>query len=64
MRFAIVGCGLVGLKRLRALRGTHTLAVAADPVVERAQALAAQSRGAVATSDWREAVHDAGVDAV
>lgn len=64
MRFAIIGCGLIGQKRFRALRGEHTLGAAADPVRERAEALAAQSPGAMATTDWREAIDQPGIDAV
>lgn len=64
MRFAIIGCGLIGRKRLHALRSAHTLAVAADPVLERAQALALLAPGAVASGDWREAVRHPDLDAV
>ena len=64
MRFAIVGCGLIGQKRLRSLRPGDEVVVVADPVKERAQALAAQARGAAALTDWRAAVERADVDAV
>jgi predicted dehydrogenase len=64
MRFAIVGCGLIGQKRLRSLRPEDKVVVVADPVKERAQALAAQARGADALTDWRQAVERADVDAV
>jgi len=72
MRFAIVGCGRIGQKRLRALGSTHRLVVAADVVLERAQALAQQSNAhflrlfprTIATADWREAVEHAEADAV
>jgi predicted dehydrogenase len=64
MRFAIVGCGLIGQKRLRSLRPGDEVVVVADPVKERAQALATQARGAAALTDWREAVERADVDAV
>ncbi|MEO7145001.1 MAG: Gfo/Idh/MocA family oxidoreductase [Bryobacteraceae bacterium] len=64
MRFSIIGCGLIGQKRLRALGAEHTLVAAADVNLERAEALARQSRGAVATADWRQAVERPDVDAV
>ncbi len=64
MNFAIVGCGLIGQKRLRSLPPGDKVVVTADPVLARAEALAAQARGAVATTDWRDAVAHADVDAV
>jgi predicted dehydrogenase len=64
VKFAIVGCGLIGQKRLRSLRPGDQVVVCADPVLERAQALAAQAKGAAAVNDWREAVSRADVDAV
>ncbi|HVX95106.1 MAG TPA: Gfo/Idh/MocA family oxidoreductase [Polyangia bacterium] len=64
MKFAIVGCGLIGQKRLRSLRADDQVVVVADPVKERAQALANQARGAEATTDWKAAVARPDVDAV
>ena len=67
MRFAIVGCGLIGGKRLRSLRPNDVVVAVADPVYERAQALAAQAPGSVAAAaftDWRQAVERTDVDAV
>lgn len=64
MKVAIVGCGLIGQKRLRALGTAHELAIAADTNVERAEALARQRDGALATDDWRVAVMYPSVDAV
>ena len=61
-RVAIIGCGLIGQKRARAL-GSATLAVACDPVASRAEALANQYKAA-ASSDWREAVQRDDVDIV
>jgi len=52
---AIVGCGLIGQKRARALAGAR-LAACADLDVRRAQGVAATSPGAIATADWREAI--------
>jgi predicted dehydrogenase len=51
---AIVGCGLIGQKRARAL-GAARLVACADLRLELAQALAAPSKAA-ATSDWRSAI--------
>src|SRR5215471_635663 len=64
MRFAIIGCGLIGGKRLRSLRPDDQVVAVADPVKERAQALAAQARGAAAFTDWRQAIERTDVDAV
>src|SRR5262244_1389121 len=63
MRVAIIGCGLIGQKRLRTLRNRHTLVIAADPIRERAEAMAAQVSGAVATTDWHKAVSRDDVEA-
>jgi predicted dehydrogenase len=52
---AIVGCGLIGGKRAKALAGAPLIACA-DVDVSRASALARQHPGAVAVDDWREAV--------
>src|ERR1017187_7519872 len=64
MRVAIVGCGLIGRKRLASLGTRHQLIIAADVDRHRADALASLSPGSVATADWREAVERPGVDAV
>ena len=64
MKVAIIGCGLIGQKRLRSLRADDQVVVVADPVKERAQALAAQARGAAALTDWRAAVERADVEVV
>ena len=64
VRLAIVGCGMIGQKRVRALGKHHQLVITADPVVERARELAGRRPGAVATADWREAVGRPDVDAV
>lgn len=60
---AIVGCGLIGQKRAKAL-GSSRVVVCADVNFERAQALAQTARGAVATTDWQEAVNRKDVDIV
>jgi len=63
MRVAIVGCGLIGGKRARAL-GSHRLVVAADVDPERARKLAAQNPGCEATTDWASATTRNDVDLV
>lgn len=63
MRFAVIGCGLIGRKRVLSL-GDHKLTVAADVTLARASALASMKAGAEATSDWRAAVAHKDVDAV
>jgi predicted dehydrogenase len=51
---AIIGCGLIGQKRAKAL-GTGRLVACADVNLDRANALAGPA-GAAAFQDWREAV--------
>ncbi|MBI1915727.1 MAG: Gfo/Idh/MocA family oxidoreductase [Planctomycetes bacterium] len=63
MRLAIVGCGLIGNKRAKAL-GRHRLVAAVDPQPARAQQLAAQHAGCTASADWRAAVARDDVDAI
>ena len=66
---AIIGCGLIGHKRAKAL-GTARLVACVDVVVERAQGLARQyetsrksDRSKVSlSSDWREVIHNSDVD--
>ena len=60
---AIVGCGLIGQKRARAL-GTARLVACADLSYDRARALAENVDGAVATNDWLEVVRRDDVDLV
>jgi len=64
MNFAIVGCGLIGQKRFRAIRRTHRVVVVSDTIVERAQALARQQAGTECSTDWRAAVTHPEVEAV
>jgi predicted dehydrogenase len=63
MRVAIVGCGLIGQRRARAL-GANILVVCADIVRERADALAETSPGARSVASWREAVEQRDVNVV
>ena len=52
---AIIGCGLIGQKRARALAGANLVACA-DVMSERADALARAVSGATAAADWRDAI--------
>ena len=60
---AIIGCGLIGEKRARAL-GPARLVACADIVIERAQALAQTASGVVAATEWRNVVDRKDVDIV
>jgi predicted dehydrogenase len=64
MNFAIIGCGLIGAKRARALTSAgHRIRIAADTIRDRAERLAV-SYGALSTDDWRAAAESKEVDAV
>jgi len=63
MNVAIIGCGLIGQKRAKAL-GKHRLVSAADISIERASALARAFPGASAGRNWRDAVTRPDVDIV
>lgn len=63
MRVAIIGCGLIGQKRAKALPGAK-LAVCCDVKLEAAERLAAAYPGSRATADWRVAVGAPDVDIV
>ena len=60
---AIIGCGLVGQKRAKALAGARLISCA-DVMRERADALAATASGAEASDDWRRAIDRPDVDVV
>ena len=60
---AIVGCGLIGKKRAKAL-GVARLVACVDVVPDRARALAQTIPGAVAAQDWRTVLDDSKVDIV
>lgn len=64
MRVAIIGCGLIGWKRGGALRGTHQLVACADRARERAERLAADHPGCLATEDPMLAIGHPDVEAV
>lgn len=63
MKVAIIGCGLIGQKRAKAL-GPAKLVACVDVVAERAQALGRTAAGAVATTDWRKVIDRRDVDLV
>jgi predicted dehydrogenase len=63
LRFAIIGCGLIGRKRARSMPGARLVACA-DQVVERARELAATVPGATAFADWRELLAQTECDGV
>lgn len=60
---AIVGCGLIGQKRARGLAGAQLVACV-DVLPERAQALARNTPGAQAYTDWREMLQREDVEVV
>jgi predicted dehydrogenase len=60
---AIVGCGLIGQKRAKAL-GSARLVVCADITQDRADRLAASVTGCKALTDWKVAVNDPAVSIV
>jgi predicted dehydrogenase len=60
---AIVGCGLIGQKRAKALSQARLVACA-DVALDRAQALARTWPGAAATADWQATVSRDDVDIV
>ena len=60
---AIVGCGLIGQKRAKAL-GAERLVACADIAQDRAERLAATVTGCKAMTDWKLAVGDPGVSVV
>lgn len=62
-RLALIGCGLVGQKRLKLLP-PGSIAVACDLQLDRAQQLAASSPGCVATNSVEQAVASPTVNAV
>lgn len=63
MRVAIVGCGLIGQKRASVLEHCR-LTVCCDTDPGRAEALARKAPGAIAVTDWRNAVTRPDIDLV
>lgn len=64
MNYAIIGCGLIGKKRLAALPENSRLVVACDTNLSRAGALVELAKTGRAVSDFNEAIADPQVDAV
>lgn len=63
MKVGIIGCGLIGQKRAKALAGAQLVACA-DVMPERAEALARSVPGAKIARDWRAVVERHDVDIV
>ena len=55
MKVAIIGCGLIGNKRAKALKG-HEIVSACDTDIERAKSLCAAHGGANPTTDWKKSL--------
>jgi predicted dehydrogenase len=64
MNYAIIGCGLIGKKRLAGLPAGSKLAVACDTNLARAEELVKLAQTGRAAADFRAAVTDPQVDAV
>jgi predicted dehydrogenase len=64
MNYAIVGCGLIGKKRLAGLPAGSKLAVACDTNLARAEELVKLAKTGRAVADFNQAVADPQVDAV
>jgi predicted dehydrogenase len=64
MNVGIVGCGLIGQKRTRAMGRDQRVVAVADPIKERAESVARLAPGAVVCSDWQELVANKLVEAV
>ena len=64
MNYAIIGCGLIGKKRLAALPAGSKLVVACDTNLARAEELVKLAKTSRAVADFRQAVADPQVDSV
>jgi predicted dehydrogenase len=64
MNYAIIGCGLIGKKRLAGLPAGSRLAVACDTNLQRAEELVKLAQAGRAVADFKIAVADPQVDAV
>jgi predicted dehydrogenase len=64
MNYAIIGCGLIGKKRLAGLPAGSKLAVACDTDLPRAGELVKLAQAGRAVADFKQAVADLQVDAV
>lgn len=63
MNVAVVGCGLIGQKRAKALSGSRLVA-STDLLPARAQSLAAQAPGCEAVDHWKQVIDRNDVDIV
>ena len=64
MNYAIIGCGLIGKKRLAGLPAGSKLVVACDTNLSRAEELAKLAKTGRAVADFKQAVAGSDVDAV
>jgi predicted dehydrogenase len=64
MNYAIIGCGLIGRKRLAGLPAGSELTVACDTNLARAEELVKLAKTGRAVADYKQAVTDPRVDAV
>lgn len=64
MNYAIIGCGLIGKKRLAGLPAGSKLAIACDTNLSRAEELVKTAQSGRAIADFNQAVADPHVDAV
>ena len=64
MNFAIIGCGLIGRKRLAGLPAGSKLAVACDTNLSRAEELVKLAKSGRTLADFKQAVADPQVNAV
>ena len=64
MNYAIIGCGLIGKKRLAGLPAGSKLAGACDTNLSRAEELVKLAKSGRAVADFKQAVADPRVDAV
>ena len=63
LRFAVIGCGLIGRKRVLGLKAAQ-IAYTCDVNLQRAQDLASLASGCKAVEDYRVVVGDGSIDAV
>lgn len=63
MNVGIIGCGLIGNKRAKALCGC-SLVMCADTDLKRAELLAKTAPSCVATSSWQDVIHRNDVDII
>lgn len=64
MNIAVIGCGQIGIKRLRCLGSRHRLVAAADTVRERAEHLVRQFQQSAVVLDWQKVVQNPDVDVI